>query len=694
MSTAKQPHWRAPMINEAAPSLHIINSLTREKNLFVPRDGNNVSWYICGPTVYNKSHLGHARTYIAFDIIRRLMEDYFGYDVLFVMNITDVDDKIILSARQQYIFTQFVQSNPVVTQELLDKSREAWWSFVSKKFAYPALSQQNMIDWEAFLKIPAPSAESEPKFQLFLSTAHNALRAITQSTLHTSSTQFFEQTKDVISFWLDIQEGHLITDPKIYREFTNFWEKDFFEDMDKLGVKRPDILTRVSEYVPEIVDYTKVIMENGFAYESKGSIYFDTLTFGSSDKHDYAKLCPWSAGNTKLSQEGEGDLSVDTDGKRNPSDFALWKAAKAGEPFWESPWGNGRPGWHIECSVMASAVLGKSMDIHSGGIDLAFPHHDNELAQSEAYYGCQQWVNYFIHTGHLHIQNLKMSKSLKNFLSIKETLEISTAPQLRIMFLLHNWETVLDYNPSSIAEAKLVLASLQNFIALVEALNAEKVKGIGHNYGPLEANLMKVLLERQNLVRAALCDSFNTPAMMSEFRLLISTSNQYYSEKQKLKERPNSDVLNKIAAFVTKIMRIVGVFDPLEVAKTVDFMPTLRTMSAFRDEVRQLAQAKAEPHTILKLCDDLRDEKLIEHGVVLEDRDGTNALVKLVDAKLLIQQREERLLRDKIKEDEKKDRLQKELQKRREKLEKGRLVPKLMFQNEEYSEWDQNVSNF
>jgi cysteinyl-tRNA synthetase len=176
-------------------------------------------------------------------------------------------------------------------------------------------------------------------------------------------------------------------------------------------------------------------VKNGYAYEAEGSVYFDTAAFDGKNNHVYARLEPWSKGNKELIEEAEGErcmsfpilprltrslgaLTTSTGSRKPASDFALWKASKPGEPSWPSPWGEGRPGWHIECSVMASAVLGAEMDIHSGGVDLAFPHHDNELAQSEAYHECPGWVNYFLHTGHLHIEGLKMSKSLKNFITI------------------------------------------------------------------------------------------------------------------------------------------------------------------------------------------------------------------------------------------------------------------------------------
>ena len=183
----------------------------------------------------------------------------------------------------------------------------------------------------------------------------------------------------------------------------------------ELGVENPNHLTRVTEFVPEIVQFIEKIVSNGYAYEAKGSVYFDIKAY--EGKFKYGKL--------KRIQEAETEESeVNEMGKKNKDDFALWKAAKPGEPTWDSPWGKGRPGWHIECSAMIREVLGNRIDIHSGGIDLIFPHHENECAQSEAYNNEPDWVKYFIHVGHLHIKGLKMSKSLKNFITIKQLLKM------------------------------------------------------------------------------------------------------------------------------------------------------------------------------------------------------------------------------------------------------------------------------
>jgi cysteinyl-tRNA synthetase len=215
-----------------------------------------------------------------------------------------------------------------------------------------------------------------------------------------------------------------IAEGKKFTDISRHFETEFLEDMKRLNVGLPEVITRVSEYVPEIVTFIQKIIDNGFAYESNGSVYFDVSKYNSDPNHTYAKLEPTSVDNKELLAEGEGALSQAAAGeKRNEKDFALWKKSKENEPEWDSPWSKGRPGWHIECSAMAAAIFKKyPIDIHSGGVDLKFPHHDNEIAQSEAYYNCDNWINHFWHAGHLHIEGKKMSKSLKNFISIQHIL--------------------------------------------------------------------------------------------------------------------------------------------------------------------------------------------------------------------------------------------------------------------------------
>lgn len=352
------PRWYPPEPESVTHDvgLKVMNSLTREKDTFITMDGSRkLKWYMCGPTVYAPSHMGHARTYLGFDIIRRIMSSHFGYDVTLVMNITDLDDKIIERANEQSI-----------------------------------------------------------------------------------------------------------TCTELSRKF----EMEFHEDMAQLGVSAPDILTRVTEYMPEIVEYIDKIIKKGLAYESNGSVYFHVEQFSLTPGMQYCKLAPEQVNNSALLAEGEGKLTQDfVSDKRSPRDFALWKRSKENEPKWDSPWGPGRPGWHIECSVMATDVFSKMndgsltesqagcMDIHSGGVDLKFPHHDNEMAQAEAHAGCKQWVNYFIHAGHLHIDGFKMSKSLKNFITIRQALEINTARQIRMCFLLHKYNAPMDYGDNTMTHA-------------------------------------------------------------------------------------------------------------------------------------------------------------------------------------------------------------------------------------------------
>lgn len=200
---------------------------------------------------------------------------------------------------------------------------------------------------------------------------------------------------------LDSEKGASVKDHNIFDAHARKYELEYLEDMSSLGVREPDVLTRVTEYVPQIIDFVQTIVDKGLAYESNESVYLDIQAFESKGHH-YRKLSPFT-GTTSAEEmaESEGALQGNPTEKKHPNDFVLWKKSKPGEPEWKSPWGMGRPGWHIECSVVASDILGQNMDIHAGGVDLKFPHNDNELAQSEAHFGTSQWVNYFFHAGHV-----------------------------------------------------------------------------------------------------------------------------------------------------------------------------------------------------------------------------------------------------------------------------------------------------
>ena len=257
-----------------------------------------------------------------------------------------------------------------------------------------------------------------------------------------------------------------------FKEISLKYETEFLEDMRRLNVALPDSITRVSEFVHEIVAFIETIINNGYAYESNGSVYFDVKKYSAEPNHTYAKLEPTSVNSKEKMAEGEGVLTnAETTEKRDAADFALWKKSKEGEPKWPSPWGEGRPGWHIECSAMAASIFKKyPIDIHTGGVDLRFPHHDNEIAQSEAYYKCDNWINNFWHTGHLHIQGKKMSKSLKNFLTIKQILEDFNPRQVRFLFLIHTWSTLMNYSTDkSLPEAVSKERKFTEFFRTVKA---------------------------------------------------------------------------------------------------------------------------------------------------------------------------------------------------------------------------------
>ncbi|MBF0302764.1 MAG: cysteine--tRNA ligase [Desulfamplus sp.] len=353
-------------------SLKIYNTLTGKKELFVPLKPEKVGMYVCGPTVYDTSHIGHARSVVIFDVIFRWLKES-GYDVCYVRNFTDVDDKIIKRAN--------------------------------------------------------------------------------------------ETGKDPI----EISEKYI---------------KEFHNEMDALNVLRPTIEPKATEHIGDIINFIQMLIEKGKAYYVEGSdVFFSIESF-----EGYGKL----SGRNPDDMIAGARIAVD-ENKRNPMDFTLWKPAKPGEPSWESPWGAGRPGWHIECSAMSNRYLGQSFDIHGGGKDLIFPHHENEIAQSEALFG-KQFVKYWIHNGFVDINNEKMSKSLGNFTMIKDVLVKYHPEVIRLFLLSKHYRSPIDYNENSMDE---IISGLDKIYAFLE--RAAKVGVSLSDNNPSDSDLKDKKANTNNL---------------------------------------------------------------------------------------------------------------------------------------------------------------------------------------------------
>ena len=319
--------------------MKLYNSLTRKKEEFIPIDEGKIRMYVCGPTVYNYFHIGNARPVLIFDTFRRYME-YRGYEVNYVQNFTDVDDKIIRRAQE----------------EGMDS--------------------------------------------------------------------------------LEVSEKYI---------------EEYFKDADALGIRRATHHPKVTDTIPDIIAYIEKLIEKGNAYVSDGDVYYDTSTFET-----YGKL----SGQSLDDLEAGARIEVNEQ-KRHPADFALWKAKKPGEPSWPSPWGEGRPGWHIECSVMSTKFLGETIDIHAGGQDLIFPHHENEIAQSEAY-SDKPFARYWMHNGYININNEKMSKSKGNFFTVRDILAQYEAEVLRFFILSAQYRNPINFSEELIMQASNGLERLYN----------------------------------------------------------------------------------------------------------------------------------------------------------------------------------------------------------------------------------------
>ncbi|KAL3921472.1 MAG: hypothetical protein SGILL_002730 [Bacillariaceae sp.] len=616
------------------PDLHVHNSITDDMDLFRPRMGRTVTWYTCGPTVYDACHMGHARAYLTFDILRRIMEDYFNFDLLYQVNITDVDDKIILRARQNKLIDDY-------TQEVIQKSDVT----ALEEYIHAAMTAMDQKLKAKVEELQQPAPEGTPKKDL--ETREDALKgAILKASQFSemevrvaeamnkqdkSMEELITASRDALAAQLDKDRGSTVTDRKVFEDHARRYEREFFEDMTALGVKEPDVVTRVTEFIPPIVDYIQGIMDNGYGYESNGSVYFDTNGF--KDKgYDYRKLKPGVDTSAEDMAEGEGALASGGSEKKHPNDFALWKASKPGEPSWESPWGPGRPGWHIECSVMASNVIGENLDIHGGGVDLMFPHHDNEMAQAEAYHQCCQWVNYFLHAGHLHIKGLKMSKSLKNFITIRQALKEHSPRQLRLMFLMQPWDKSMNYSDQTVDDARAKEKYFKNFFGAVKSVLRNDFVQEHQGWTPTDRALWETLNAAQGKVHSSLQDNFKTYEVIQHLVDLVQECNKYLTSESK----PKNLLVQKIAQYITKILRVFGVVQGSDIigfsdsgsgesaSKEETVAPFVDAFVDFREQVRNAAKAKSSPGDFLRHCDDVRDETLANLGIRVEDSAETS----------------------------------------------------------------------
>jgi cysteinyl-tRNA synthetase len=490
-------------------TLRIYNTLTGKKEEFLPLREKQVGMYACGVTVYDLCHIGHARSAIVFDVIYRYLR-YRGYDVTFVRNFTDIDDKIIKRANQEGVD---------------------------------------------------------------------------------------------------------------YRTVAEKYIKEFNIDMGGLYLEKPSFEPKATDHISGMIDLISILIEKGFAYQREGDVFFSVEKF-----KDYGKL---SGRNLEEMQAG-ARVEID-EKKENPLDFALWKSSKPGEPFWESPWGKGRPGWHIECSVMSQKYLGETLDIHGGGKDLVFPHHENEIAQSEAATG-KPFARYWIHNGFVNINKEKMSKSLGNILTIKEILKQWHPEVLRLFFLSHHYRSPVDYSEDGLLDAK---TGLDRFYTTLHSIQEELKKPVSAkqkkgDLTPIE-NSHKAIESFQPRFEEAMSDDFNTAQALGYFyelqtalnSLLTLSGGQPTNEIQALLNKANNHFLERGWVF--------GLFqEKPEVYTDRQKKEGLKKLGLLEEEILNMIEERktARGNKDWKKSDEIRND-LLSKGIVLEDTpSGTNWKLK------------------------------------------------------------------
>lgn len=457
--------------------MKVYNTMTRKKEEFIPLEEGKVKMYVCGPTVYNFIHLGNARPFTVFDTLRRYFE-YRGYEVTYVQNFTDVDDKIIKRSHEEGISPE------------------------------------------------------------------------------------------------EVAEKYI---------------KEYFIDCDGLGIKRATVHPQVTDNIKEIISFIQDLVDKGYAYESNGDVLFRTREF-----KEYGKLSHQNI------EELELGARIDVDDKKeDPLDFVLWKAKKDGEPGWKSPWGEGRPGWHIECSVMSSRYLGNTIDIHAGGQDLQFPHHENEIAQSECRNG-HVFANYWMHNGYINVDGEKMSKSLGNFFTVREIAEKYDLGLVRFFLLSTHYRNPVNFSDTILDQAKAGLERLTNARDNAEFIMSklEDTKMSSEETG---------LVDELNSYKAkfieAMDDDLNTSDAISaifELAKFMNTNIKDTSSKEFI--GLNIDLFNELTGVLNIANKSVEENDDL--AKTVEEMIAKR--------------AEAKKNKDFALADKIREE-LLEMGIVIED---------------------------------------------------------------------------
>lgn len=486
--------------------IRLYDTKQRKKVPFEPIEADKVSMYVCGPTVYNRIHIGNARTFISFDMIRRYLE-WSGYEVTFVQNVTDVDDKIIARAAEE--------------------GRSA---------------------------------------------------------------------------------------AEVAAEYT----EAFIADMHAAGVADPTIRPKATEEIDAMIALVQKLIERGHAYAVEGDVYFDVRSDAHYGALSGRNIDEMEAGHRELRAEGAGI----EDRKRDPLDFALWKAAKPGEPSWPSPWGDGRPGWHIECSAMSEKYLGLPFDIHGGGADLVFPHHENERAQSEC--GCDTaFARYWMHSGMLQINAEKMSKSLGNFLLLHQVLEDARPQALRMLMLQTHYRSPLDFSVERMDEADAALVRIENALENMQWLcdNARSDAASVLD----TAQIASFVQQARDGFKSAMDDDFNAPAALGSIFTLVSQMNTTTAQAT----LSSSDAIQVVKATdcIRELLGVLGV--QLEEAAETDYPAEVVELAAELagyggTDAQEAVEALIEARTLAKKdkdwprADAIRDN-LIALGFLIED---------------------------------------------------------------------------